>query len=165
MRNTVKRAGKGGIGKLRAIQRYGMPHMQKVHVWHKKWNHNGRTWLNNYTKIVRRMLNVKGTMVKKSNCHVSGVQQSARGLAWRQLKKGLAARGAMQKQRKKRPTCGCNSAGTNSQDVQQSARGLVWGRYPRRLWAKEMLKHVMSKHMMLKHVKTTWKQKSREKHV
>jgi hypothetical protein len=38
-------------------------------------------------------------MVKK-NCHVSGVQQSARGLAWRQLKIGLAACGAMQKQRK-----------------------------------------------------------------
>jgi hypothetical protein len=32
----VKRAGKCGIGKSRPIKRYGMPHMQKVHVFYEK---------------------------------------------------------------------------------------------------------------------------------
>jgi hypothetical protein len=32
----VKRAGKCGIGKPRPIQRCGMPHMQKVHVFAQK---------------------------------------------------------------------------------------------------------------------------------
>jgi hypothetical protein len=72
------------------------------------------------------LLNVKGMMVK-NKIKLPRVRRAAvrtwSGLKATENRASRAWRDA--KAKEKRPTYGCNSAGTNSRDVQQSARGLV----------------------------------------
>jgi hypothetical protein len=110
----VEHTGKGGIGELRSVKVYWMFHMQRAHVLYKikpQWPHVA---VSLYRKLDNNAKMRKERWYRniKRNCHVSGVQQSAHGLAWREhlrcttagcwggRNNRLAARGAIKMQRR-----------------------------------------------------------------